>query len=274
MTIRSVTVAAALAVTLGAAGAAVAADQTGPAATKADKDLGKLSIDGAGAYQDIGLARLAIYDGKPDMAVKLVDEATASLSRAKTDDSVFMKAEADLNPPKTAAASTPRTTEPSKAAVAWVPVDGAFILDETLTPSPAKTAAVNEANKHLRNGEPDKAKETLKVAAVDSDYVMTLLPLQQTMQDVQEASQMLAQHKYYDASQDLRKRANGGALRHGRVPAYAAFRRQGHADRGAQGLMGSPPRLCRGGHSRCLRAIAYECSQRIIVIFFRKRNVG
>jgi hypothetical protein len=63
---------------------------------------------------------------------------------------------------------------------------------------------VAEANQHLRNGEPDKAKDTLKVASVDADYVMTLAPLAQTEQDVQQASQMLSEHKYYAASQQLR----------------------------------------------------------------------
>jgi len=193
--------AAAIVVSLGVAGGAVAADQTGKSGRMADKDLGKLSIDGAGAYQDIGLARLAIYDGKTDVAEKLVKDAAAALSRAKSDDAVFMKAEADLTPPKTPGKNAP-TTSASKNAVAWVPVDGEFVFDETLTP--AKAGAVDAANKHLHDGEPDKAKDALKVAAVDADYVMTLAPLEQTTQDVQKASQMLESHDYYGASQQLR----------------------------------------------------------------------
>ncbi len=204
---RISTVAAAfVAVSLGAAGAAVAADQNGKPAMVADKDLSKLSIDGAGAYQDISLARLAIYDGKPDMATKLVSEAATSLSHAKSDDAVFMKAESDLTPPKTDKADA-KTMIASKNAVAWVPVDGQFMIDETLTPT--KANAVDQANKHLRNGEPDKAKEALKVASVDADYVVTLAPLVQTMQDVQKASQMLSTHDYYGASQQLREAQMG-----------------------------------------------------------------
>jgi hypothetical protein len=204
MRIVPVVVAAAVAVSLGAAGVAFAADQMGHSGTTADKDLGKLSIDGTAAYQDIGLARLAIYDGKTDAATKLVNDAMSSLSRAKNDDAVFMKAEADLTPPKSSTAQAQKAANPSKTAVAWVPVDGEFILDETLTPNAAKAGAVDEANKHLHNGEPDKAKDTLKVASVDADYVMTLAPLAQTEQDVQQASQMLSNHKYYAASQQLR----------------------------------------------------------------------
>ena len=88
--------------------------------------------------------------------------------------------------------------------MAWVPVDGEFILDETLKPTAAKTGAVDAANKHLQNGEPDKAKDALKVAAVDADYVVTVAPLVQTTKDMQSASQMLSDHNYYAASQDLR----------------------------------------------------------------------
>ena len=204
MKVFPVVVAAVVAVSLGAAGVAVAADQMGNSRTTADKDLGKLSIDGAAAYQDIGLARLAIYDGKTDAATKLVNDAVTSLSHAKSDDAVFTKAEADLTPPKTATAQAQKTTIPSTTAIAWVPVDGEFVLDETLTPSAAKTGAVHEANKHMRSGEPDKAKDVLKVASVDADYVMTVAPLAQTSQDVQKASQMLSDHKYYEASQQLR----------------------------------------------------------------------
>jgi hypothetical protein len=200
MKISSVTIAAAVIVSLGAAGVAAASDQAG----KADKDLGKLSVDGAAAYQDIGLARLAIYNGKTDDATRLVNDAMASLNRAKSDDAVFNKAESDLTPPKNAAAETPKTAPASKTAIAWVPVDGEFILDETLAPTSAKTGAVNEANKHLRNGEPDKAKDALKVASADADYVMTLAPLMQTMQDVQQAAKLLSNHEYYAAGQQLR----------------------------------------------------------------------
>ena len=105
MKISSVTIAAAVIVSLGAAGVAAASDQAG----KADKDLGKLSVDGAAAYQDIGLARLAIYNGKTDDATRLVNDAMASLNRAKSDDAVFNKAESDLTPPKTAAAEATKT---------------------------------------------------------------------------------------------------------------------------------------------------------------------
>jgi len=50
-------------------------------------------------FHDVRLARLAIFDGQTDQAKKYVDEAKASITKAKTDDTAFMKAEAALKPP-------------------------------------------------------------------------------------------------------------------------------------------------------------------------------
>lgn len=104
--------------------AAIAATTTSPAAASsnatvngpANKDYARLSIDGAHAFQDIGLARLAIFEGKPAMAVKLVSDAQQSIGRAKRDDTVFMKAEGELKttPSDTGAAAATTPTGTSK----------------------------------------------------------------------------------------------------------------------------------------------------------------
>lgn len=65
----------------------------------ANKEFGKLSNDGRKAFQDVRLARLAIFDGQADQAKKYVDEAKAAITKAKTDNSTFVKAEASLKPP-------------------------------------------------------------------------------------------------------------------------------------------------------------------------------
>jgi hypothetical protein len=189
-----------------AATAATAAPDAHAGGTDA-KDYAKLSIDGAHAFQDVALARLAIFDGKPAFAVKLVADAKQSMDRAKTDDTVFMKAEADLKPAKMAAgdATAPATGPTSTAKIAWVPIDGELALDETLAPSPEKSAAIAEANEHLRKGEPDKAHDVLKVASVTADYTLAVAPLKQSTADIAQASTLLASRDYYGASQALRQ---------------------------------------------------------------------
>ena len=58
-----------------------------------DKDAGKLSMEGAKGYQDVALARLAIFDGRTADAKKFVDAADTAFGKAKTDRTDFVKAE-------------------------------------------------------------------------------------------------------------------------------------------------------------------------------------
>ena len=60
------------------AASSVNADQPGAAAQNTNMEFAKLSADGRKAFQDVRLARLAIFDGRTDQAKKYVDEAYAS----------------------------------------------------------------------------------------------------------------------------------------------------------------------------------------------------
>ena len=201
-----------LALSVGLSAAVAATATSGSSSTGvAGKDYAKLSIDGAQAFQDVDLARLAIFDGKPTMAVKLVSDAQAAMSRAENDNTVFMKAEADLKTSKTStgAAATPAAGSDAATKIAWVPIDGELTLDETLAPTPERNAAVAEANDHLRRGEPDKAHAVLKVASVTADYTLAVAPLDQSTTDIAQASKLLASKDYYRASQALRQAQDG-----------------------------------------------------------------
>jgi len=98
-------IAALMATTVLAGGAAFAANQATQGnqmqqeQTTADKDAGKLSAEGARAYNDVALTRLAIFDGRIKDAKTFINEADTDFNKAKTDDSVFLKAEADLKSP-------------------------------------------------------------------------------------------------------------------------------------------------------------------------------
>ena len=48
------------------------------------------------AYQELTLARLAIFDGRTGEAKKYVDEADKGFNKAKSDESVFQQAEATM----------------------------------------------------------------------------------------------------------------------------------------------------------------------------------
>jgi hypothetical protein len=200
-------IAAFMATTFLTAGAAFAADQAmkpGGSQTAVDKDVTKLSADAARAYNDLSMTRLAIYDGRVADAKKLVDAADTAFDKAKTDDSVFLKAEADLKMPG-AASSEPQKTADATTPKRWLPIDADMSVDEDFTANPAKAAAVADANKSLAKGDRAGAQEKLKLADVGVTYVMAVVPLDQTFSDVHKAAQLIDGGKYYEGSQMLRQ---------------------------------------------------------------------
>jgi hypothetical protein len=197
-----------------AAGAAWAADKPAPmqvATTQqnaADKDYGKLSADGSTGYQDLALTRLAIFDGRVDDAKKYVNMADAAFGKAKGDDTVFTKAEVDLKPKvskTSAAAPADKTKDEMKKPIAWLPVDGSMAINEDFSDNPAKKAAVAEANKSLKSGDRKSAMDTLKLAHMNIDVTLAVVPLEQTISAVHQAAADINDGKYYEASQSLRK---------------------------------------------------------------------
>jgi len=197
-----------------------AQQQSMPQQTSASKDFGKLSADGSKAFQDLTLARVAIFDGRIDEAKKYVKQAETAFDKAKTDEAVFTKAEADLkplagkNPPvnQTVGAAPPasksadsKSAEQMKTPVAWLPVDGAFTINEDYTANPAKKAAVAEANKSLKSGDRSGAMDKLKLADMNIDVTLAVVPLEQTIDNVHQAAGLIDDGKYYEASQLLRQ---------------------------------------------------------------------
>ncbi len=206
--------AAALVATTVLGGAAFAAEQAAkpavtqetPAQKAVDQDIGKLSKDGAQAFRDLHLARIAIFDANPAQAKELIGKAKTVLAKAKTDDAVYNKAEADLKTPAdmTASNKTPAPTTTSKASgadqIAWLPVDAQLTLGEDFQATPAKATAVTDANKSLMKGDKKGALEKLKLADVDVNFVMAVLPLDKTTADVNQAASLIDQGKYYEAN--------------------------------------------------------------------------
>jgi hypothetical protein len=195
----------------GAAFAATTPPADSPAQMNADKDFSKLSSDGSRAYQDLVLTRLAIYDGRPDDAKKFVNEADQDFTKARSDTTVFKKAEADLKAPgdsasdKAADAGKPAASPDMKTVKAWLPVDGDVGLDEDFAATPAKAAAVADANKSVAKGDHKGAIEKLKLADVNLEVVLAIVPLDQTITDVHQAADLVNSGKYYEASQLLHK---------------------------------------------------------------------
>jgi hypothetical protein len=260
---RLTTLAAALAASTLLAGAAVAADQSAepnqaaPHATatpmtapqrRADSEAGQLSADGAAAYRDVHLARLAIYEAKPEQARMFVSHAQSALEKAKTDSTAFTKAEADLKPPSGMAGPAPtaggapkadaapgpagakdankdanndaksaEAAQPAQAGgapatqpVTWLPVDAQLVLaDDFVARSKDQSKAIDEANQHLQKGDRQGAVGRLKLAGVDVDFTMAVVPLAKTTQEVDQAAKLIADGQYYQANVALKQAEDG-----------------------------------------------------------------
>lgn len=206
-----------------------------PQELRADKDFGKLSQEGSRAFHDVTLARIAIFEGQIDQAKKYVNDAERDFNKAKSDDTVFTKAEADLKQPpqmgknanegRSVQSANSSSSVPANNAkvpaqnysweqasdgqknkpIAWLPVDGAISINEDFTASPSKSAAVSDANKSLKSGNRKEAMEKLKLAGMDVDVALGIVPLQYTLDHVQKAAQLINDGKYYEGSQDLRQ---------------------------------------------------------------------
>ena len=230
---------AALAASTLLAGGAAFADQGGsnqaattppPGHAAVVKDFDKLSADGARAYQDLTLARLAIFDGRTADAKKYVDDADSGFNKAKGDQSVFNQAEstmrshvmqksgsmtssdksdADSNAEsgsngQSASSDTKASGSDVDKPIAWLPVDGAISINEDFTAKPEKAKAVQDANKSLAQGDKKGALEKLKLADVNTVVSIAVVPLQQTIADVDQAKQLIDSGKFYEGSQKLR----------------------------------------------------------------------
>jgi hypothetical protein len=174
-----------------------------PQTAAATKDFGQLSKDGNTAIRDVSLARLAIFNGQTQKAQTYVSEAQAELNKAKNDDTVFTKAEADLKTPAGVKQLGPGAS-PSTTPVSWIPVDGSMTLDENYVATPEKSAGVAKANEQLKNGQHNQALETLKLANVDVSFIAEVVPLNTAMNDVNQAAQLIGSGKYYEANQALK----------------------------------------------------------------------
>ena len=175
--------------------------------TTAEHDFARLSKDGARGFEELRLARIAIFNADPLTAQSWVDAATTAFERAKTDETVYMKAESELSVvPKLQKALTTndkdaqKDAQPSTKKIAWLPVDTQMILGEDFTATPEKKAALEAANKSLAKGDKKEALEKLKLAEVDVSSIVALVPLDQTISDVKAADSLMAQRKYYEAS--------------------------------------------------------------------------
>jgi hypothetical protein len=194
---------AALVAAVATCACSVASANAAPSPATPMSDMGRLSAKGSQAFDEIQQARLAIFSGRPAQATRLVKEAQMSMKAAQTDNTAFLKAESDLKTPPsmTYQSSSAKSTTP----VSWLPVSADVTVTDDFASKPSQVKAVASANEQLKGGKPGAAMKVLKLADVNVSYTMAVVPLRQTIADVDKAAGLLSMDKYYEANQTLRQ---------------------------------------------------------------------
>jgi len=147
----------------------------------------RLSEDGAKAAQTLLLARIAIFDGQPQDAVKLIDQTKTALAAAAQDaDKLAIKSQnTEVGP--------------------MIPIDARLTIADDFTLNPQKKEQIDKVNEHLKKGETRKAVEVLSPADESMTLTTLFMPLEATSKAVDEAATLLGESKYYEANLALKK---------------------------------------------------------------------
>jgi glucan-binding YG repeat protein len=173
--------------------------------SKDEKILEKVSKEAGTAMQEVRFARVAIFDGQPETAEKLLDSARKNLAMAEKKAPelvVTVKSEQKVGDKTVATHKAAKTID-------LVPVDAWLGLSEDFVPSPEKQTKIKEANEHLKKGESAKAVEILRAADIGVSVTRVLMPLKATLSHVDKAIAQIKEHKYYEANLSLKAVEDG-----------------------------------------------------------------
>lgn len=149
------------------------------------KDVAQIAKEGFNAMHNIQYARLAIFGGKTDLAVKFADQAAALLADDSAEWNSFVKQ-----------TKNPELIKNDK----YVVIDASISLAENYVITPEKQSAVDKANAKLKKGDRKGALDELKLAGIAVNETEYLMPLNATRQAVATAQQLLKDGKYYEAN--------------------------------------------------------------------------
>ncbi|MCD4726048.1 MAG: YfdX family protein [Pirellulales bacterium] len=195
-----------LALTLALGSFCTAADYPAKA-YKADKSSQEVQMnvsqDGFAAMQAVRAARVAIFNGEPNVTTQMLNKAKNGLYAVTKNASPFTPFS------KTTGGGQPVTGKTQTAHTVWIPIDGSVALAETYVPSPEKAGHINKANKFFKNGQSKEAINELWLGEIDVTYTCVLMPLEATIKCVTEATRLANEHKYYEANLALKAAEDG-----------------------------------------------------------------
>jgi hypothetical protein len=148
-------------------------------------DATRVSADGFNAMRAMHDARVAIFNGDPQLCEELLNKANEALVMASKDEAVA-KVKTDL-----------------------IAIDGSLALADTFVPSEKKAGHVAKANEHFKKGESEKGIEQLKLGEIDVNFSRVLMPLEATKKRLADAASLAKEHKYYESNLALKAAEDG-----------------------------------------------------------------
>ena len=171
---------------------------TGATSTGGDaKDMRQFSQAGHSAMMNIGDARLAIFNGDPKSAVKLMESAKTFLAQADKDAPSTGDAASDAN-------AKPGATNTTGPKMRSLPVDGQLVLADDFVMTPEKKVHVDKANESFKKGDHATGLAELRLGAIDVNYTRWWLPIAPTETHLEKAIKLASESKYYEANLALK----------------------------------------------------------------------
>jgi YfdX protein len=138
--------------------------------------------------REIRAARLAIFNGSTEDALKLATEAQTNLQSAE----------------KQMAQYSVQTKKPAAKGDAYIPFDTSMTLSEGFKATPEKQAGIAKANEHIAKGESKMAVEVLKASNIDVTLSAALIPASASVTHVSDAIMLMKENKFYEANLALK----------------------------------------------------------------------
>ncbi|MCW2310054.1 YfdX family protein [Rhodobium gokarnense] len=167
---------------------AAGADAVAAALDTKDKKIIKTVDEAYRGVREVRAARLAIFNGTPDVATEFVDKAATDLKTAQSSMKDFAVA----------------TTKKAAEGDAYLPFDSSLTLAEGFVPTADKAETVKKANEHLAKGDHKKAAEVLREGRIDVTVSAALIPAKASLDHVKDAVKLLGEKKYYEANLALK----------------------------------------------------------------------
>ena len=148
-------------------------------------DATQVAKDGYAAVRAMHAARVAIFNGEPDLAKKALADAQSLLEKTKSDE-IAAGIEGDM-----------------------IPIDGSLALADTFVASPECTECIAKANEHFTAGNKSKALKELRLGEIEVNFSRVMMPIAATEKRLMEATNLANEGKFYECNLALKAAEDG-----------------------------------------------------------------